>query len=389
MKKVVLRAPALTQSGYGVHSRQVARWLIGLAERSLISLHIQCVPWGDTTWFIDHDAQDGLIGKIMKYSSGEVPDADVSFQVILPNEWDPKLAKFNVGITAGIETDRCNPMWVHNCNQMNEVIVPSNHTMQSFKNSGFLSTKMSVIPESFPDALIAPHDTDKLNLSTDFNLLVFGQLTSGKPEDDRKNIFKTLSIIIEALKDKDDVGIVLKSNLGRSTIMDYKYLQGSLTSLLNTLGHKGSPKIYLLHGNMSDEDLRDLYKNPKIKGLVSLTRGEGFGLPLLEAAACGVPIVATKWSSYTDFLTGDSYLKVKYDLVEISNTKVDQNLFQAGTRWAEAKASSALENIQKLYKHYSIYEKRAADHKSFIIENYNFQAIERQYQDKFGEILCS
>ena len=111
MKKVILRAPVLTQSGYGVHCRQVARWLIEKADKKEINLAIQCVPWGDTTWYMDSDEFDGLIGKIMKYSVATQEKADVSFQVILPNEWDPEIANYNVGITAGVETDRCNPEW--------------------------------------------------------------------------------------------------------------------------------------------------------------------------------------------------------------------------------------------------------------------------------------
>ena len=143
MRKVVLRAPVLTQSGYGVHSRQVARWLIGLAETNQINLTIQCVPWGDTTWFTNGDALEGLINKIFKYSGGEVQDADVSFQVILPNEWQ-NIAKYNVGITAGIETDRCHPSWINAVNSMHAVVVPSEHAKKCFTNTGRINKDIIV-----------------------------------------------------------------------------------------------------------------------------------------------------------------------------------------------------------------------------------------------------
>ena len=124
MKTVALRAPVLTQSGYGVHSRQVARWLIGLAEQGKIKLSIQSVPWGDTTWLLDRSDLDGLVGKLMDYSTGNLSKQDVSFQVILPNEWDSNLAHYNVGITAAIETDKCNPSWLSDLSRVSEVIVP-------------------------------------------------------------------------------------------------------------------------------------------------------------------------------------------------------------------------------------------------------------------------
>jgi glycosyltransferase involved in cell wall biosynthesis len=387
MKKVALRAPVLTQSGYGVHSRQVARWLINLAEAGKIKLSIQAVPWGDTTWLLDREDLDGLIGKIMEYSSGEVSNQDISFQVILPNEWDPNLAKYNVGITAAIETDKCNPAWINDLNRVSEVIVPSLHAEKSFTNTGPVSKKITVIPESFPDDLLNESE-DIFNFDSDFNFLVFGQLTSPNPADDRKNLVKTLKVIIDTFKGNEDVGIILKSNAGRSTILDYKNMQGIVTQTLKSLNHDGSPKVYLLHGHMSDSELRSLYSHEKVKGLVSLTRGEGFGLPMLEAAACGVPVIATKWSAHTEYMTGDSYLKIKYKLEKINKSRVDGSLFVEDMRWAEADEKCAKECLEKIYKYYDVYKKRATEHQSFIVENYNFEAISNRYNEHFKDLLC-
>jgi glycosyltransferase involved in cell wall biosynthesis len=391
MKKVVLRAPCLTQSGYGVHSRQVARWLINLADQDKIKLSIQCVPWGDTSWFLNPELCDGLIGKIMKYSVGDSShSADVSFQLILPNEWDPNIATYNVGLTAGVETTRCNPAWIQAINQMDEVIVPSTHIENTFRGSGFLHKKITVIPEAFPDALLEESniDTNTFEFETDFNLLVFGQLTAGDPVLDRKNIYKTLQSIIETFRGKEDVGIILKSNLGKNTILDYKALQGIITSVMDSLNHDGTPKVYLLHGTLSNEEVRDLYYHPTVKALVTLTRGEGFGLPVLEAAACGVPVVATNWSSYKDFMKGDAFdLRVKYDLEPISPKRVDNAIFVPGAKWAEAKLESSRENLERLYRYPAIYRRRAEDHKKFIIENYSFETIEKTYNNHFEKVL--
>ena len=141
---VLLRAPLLTNSGYGVHSRQIFEWLHG---KKNINLYVQCLNWGRTSWIINPDFQDGLFGKIMNHSKEIKGKFDLSIQVQLPDEWDPKLANKNIGVSAVVETDRCNPDWASRCNTMDAVVVPSNFSKNVLKNSGFIKTDILVIPE--------------------------------------------------------------------------------------------------------------------------------------------------------------------------------------------------------------------------------------------------
>mgnify|MGYP005725506895 CR=1 FL=1 len=133
-KKVLLRAPLLTNSGYGVHSRQIFNWLY---NRDDVDLTVECLQWGRTSWILDESLENGAIGKIMHCSKPyEKSDIDISFQVQLPDEWDTSLAKFNIGVTALVETDKCSTDWVEACNKMNHVIVPSTFTKNVLKRSG-------------------------------------------------------------------------------------------------------------------------------------------------------------------------------------------------------------------------------------------------------------
>ncbi len=375
MKSVILRGPVLTQSGYGVHSRQVARWLIELAEAQKIKLSIQCVPWGDTTWYLNPDDLDGLIGKIMKFSVAVEEKADISFQVILPNEWDLSCARYNVGITAGIETDRCNPQWIDAVNKMDLVVVPSTHIKNTFKNSGKLTREIVVIPESFPDAL-KQEPTGKFEFDTSFNFLIFGQLTSPNPSDDRKNIFKTMKVIADTFSENDDVGIVIKSNVGRSTIIDYKAIQGIITSACQHM--KINKKIHLLHGSFTDSDLNNLYKTESIKATISLTRGEGFGLPLFEAAREGLPITTIGWSGQLDFLYHDGkdyFNKVDYSLQPIQQQAHWPGVLEKDSMWAYADQGSYKMVLRKTYKNLDKAKKIANDLKPLIESKFSNESL--------------
>ena len=118
-----------------------------------------------------------------------------------------------------------------------------------------------------------------------------------------------------------------------------------------------------------------------------MTRGEGYGLPLLEAAASGLPVIVTGWSGHTDFLKGDGYLKLKYSLVPVSKSRIDKNIFVDGSKWAEPDVKSTIESLSKFRKYPSMYEKRAKNAAQSIKKEYCFSAIRSQYNEAFGEIL--
>mgnify|MGYP003388122235 CR=1 FL=1 len=387
MKKVVIRGPLITQSGYGVHSRQVARWLIEKSNASQIDLVCQCTNWGTTPWKLDENLDSGLIGEIMKHSRSVNHKFDVSIQIQLPNEWDTKLGSYNVGITAGVETDICNPSWVDSINKMDLVIVPSEFTKKTFINSGKVTTPIKVIPESFIDEILEEDLADPFTFTSDFNFLIFGQLTSTNPQDDRKNIFNTVKTICDTFKNDDDVGIILKTNGGRGTKIDRLNIKNQFESLVDSVRQGPFPKITILHGDLSPKEVASLYRNKKVKCLVSMTRGEGYGLPLLEAAASGLPVIVTGWSGHTDFLKGDGYLKLKYSLVPVSKSRIDKNIFVDGSKWAEPDVKSTIESLSKFRKYPSMYEKRAKNAAQSIKKEYCFSAIRSQYNEAFGEIL--
>lgn len=343
-KTVILRAPLLSISGYGVHSRQIFKWLLNQD----VDLVAQIVPWGSTSWLINPESEDGLVGEIMKRSREVHGQADVSVQVQLPNEWNPELAKYNVGVSAFVETDVCNPQWLSACNKMDHIVVPSNHAKSTIERTGGIQKPVSVIPESFFEQISEKELPEiDLDIKTKFNFLVVGQITGNNPQNDRKNLFKTLKWLCETFAKDPDVGVILKTNSGRGTSIDRKVTQKLVNDLVNEIRPGPFPRIYLLHGNLTKEEMASVYRIPTVRALVSLTRGEGYGLPLLEAAASNIPVIATNWSGHLDFLGRGRFIPINYTLQPIDKSRVDGQIFVPGSKWAEVNENDFKKKVKK------------------------------------------
>lgn len=386
-KNVLFRGPVLTQSGYGVHARQVAKWLL---SREDITVEFQALPWGDTPWLIDSEIDNGFIGKIMEKTvdpAGKKYDATVQLQ--LPNEWDISFSNVNIGITAGVETDKCNPEWVKSCNKMSKIIVPSTHSKNCLMVTDRMTVDVAVIPEAYCEAVTKNEKTkiDDLDFSTNFNVLLFGQITGNNPENDRKNIFYTIKWLCESFKNDKDFGVVIKTNTGRNTNLDKKIVTQTLQGVLREVRKGDFPKVYLLHGDMSDAEVASLYKHPKIKALVALTRGEGYGLPILEAAASGLPVIATSWSGHTDFLSHGKYIEIPYVLNPVHQSRIDGKIFMPGSRWAQPLEDEFKKKITKFKDSSAIPKEWAQNLKQKIIENYSIESIMKLYNEYTSDLL--
>jgi len=390
--KVLLRAPLLTNSGYGVHSRQIFSWL---HNRKDVELTAECLQWGSTSWIIDQKRENGLIGKIMNCSKPlEAGSYDISFQVQLPDEWDNTLAKKNIGVTAAVETDKCNPAWLDNCNKMDRVIVPSKFTRNVLKRSGIITTPIDVVPESFNGKITnrsaigkALNDKRFKSIDTDWNLLIIAQLTSQDMNTDRKNLINTLAWSCEALKDKKGSGVVIKTNFGKSTTSDKNMTTEYLKSIIPQIRKGEFPKIHLVHGHLNSEEIAAMYQHPKIKAFAIATRGEGYGLPLIESAASGLPVITTNWSGHLEFLKKDYFYPVDYDLVQLPHSKIDGRIFVENTRWAEPIKSSFIDQVNKVYNNYKDAKDKAKKMKKDIVLNFNAAAINQKYDKVLQEIF--
>jgi glycosyltransferase involved in cell wall biosynthesis len=379
---VIIRGPLLSTTGYGVHSRQVFSWALSKGW----NVRVIIVPWGICTYHINPGAEDGLIAEIMERShpfpQHMIPD--LSLQIQLPDEWDPKLAKNNIGITAGVEGTICSPEWIKNCQAMQHVIVPSNFTRDTFVRCGLAEDKISAVPESYscgfkevPGGLEMREALS--SLPTSFNFLMFGQLTGQNPETDRKNTFWGLKWFAEQFKDDPDVGLIVKTNMGRMTTVDRSRTTDLFNALLREIRPGPYPRFYLAHGLMDKNEITELYMSDHVKALLAPTRGEGWGLPILDAAVCGLPVIATNYSGHMDFLKKVKFLPVEYESAPVPPSKIDGRIWVEGAEWVDIKEESFKRRISKFRKSPDLPKKWAIDGAEKLREEYSLDSIIKQY----------
>mgnify|MGYP001338793043 FL=1 len=401
--RIIVRGPVLSMSGYGEQSRFALRALRKHEDK--LDIYIVPIPWGNTNWINTNDEErkwmDANILRTANYLKSEPnPQFDLSLQVTIPNEWED-LAKVNVGYTAGIETTRVAPVWFEKTNMMDRVIVVSNHAKQVFESSAYdalnkstgekailkLETPMEVV--SYP---VRNYDADEqfdIDLEHDFNYLLMAQWS------ERKNIENTIKWFVEENIDQE-VGLVIKTNSQANCKIDKEFtLEKRLQPLLKQYEDRKC-KVYLLHGDLSEQQLTSLYTHPKIKCMVSLTHGEGFGLPLFEAAYNGMPIIAPGWSGQCDFLyakmAGPGGGKVKnralfhevdYDIGPVQKSALWEGVIQEGSMWCYPKEGSFKMQLRKVRNKYDKSLKTAKLLQQYIIDNFK----EDELYDKFAKYV--
>lgn len=367
--RTLLKAPLLTQSGYGVHSRQI---FDALMSDPVFDVYVESLNWGQTSFITENTPQrqqiTECINKCMGLKQQGQEEYDLFIHVTIPNEFEKK-AKFNIGVTAGIETDRVSHVWVQKCNEMDLIIVPSLHAKHVFDTTviewqnpqngttgNFKVSKPIVVCAEGVDTQIfkqKPYENKLgLELDSDFNFLHVGQWGGGNFGEDRKNISLMLKYFIETFKGRKDVGMVLKTNMAKNSVADFEAVKGRIAQLKQAIGveDKDCPPIYLVHANLSNEEMADLYNHPKIKAFITLTHGEGFGIPVLEAAAVGMPILATNWSGHLDILKEGKFIPLDFDMTEIPDSVVWDPVLIKGSRWASVKEDEVKKRMDKISK---------------------------------------
>ena len=386
MKKVLLKAPVLSRSGYGEHARFVLK---SLQQNPDFDIYIMPLNWGKSNWlWEDTEERKEIDNLIQKLAISKNTGFDISVQVTIPNEWEP-IADINIGVCAGIETDKVSMAWIKKANQMDRVIVVSDHAKKGFTKTnyklGHLSSNEEIIYkcETPVDVVhygvkeIKPEGLD-LDLKHDFNFLTIAQIGP------RKNLMNTIKWFTEEFQD-EEVGLVIKGHWINNSLLDRRRLANALSDQLPDSDDR-TCSLHLVHGDMTDEEIHGLYVHPQIKAYMTATHGEGFGLPIFEAAYSGLPVVAPSWSGQVDFLsapvkneksgkvkTTALYEKVAYDLDTPPNEALWKDVIESDSKWCYPKEKKFKEAIRNVYRAYTTRQKNAKKLQKHLLKAFKME----------------
>ena len=402
----VISCPIDTYSGYGSRSRDLVKALINLDK---YNIKIMPQRWGNTPWGFIEDHQDEwgfLQSYILTGNLTEQPD--VWAQITVPNEFQP-IGKYNIGITAGIETTICAPQWLEGMNRMNLNLVSSEHAKKVFQDSKFQKqdekTKQAVgiieltapievlfegvdITKYFASPLTPASEIKQAldNVKEEFAFLFTGHWLQGDIFQDRKDVGGLVKIFLESFKNKSKKpALILKTMSGPTSIVDRDSILKKLDAIRKSVNSKNLPNIYLFHGEVSDDEMNQLYNHSKIKAMVSFTKGEGFGRPLLEFTQTKKPVIAPNWSGQLDFLNPEFTSLIPGTLTNIHPSAQVKDMLIDGSQWFTVDYGFAGGVLRDYFENYKKYQDNGKRLAHYCKTNFSFEKM----QEKLDTILTT
>ena len=395
----IVSCPIDTYSGYGARARDFVKSLIELDK---YDVKILSQRWGNTTrGFIENNKEEwGFLEKLIIPGLQEKPD--YWCQITVPNEFQ-SVGKYNVGLTAGIETTNCDIEWIRGCNRMDLILTSSEHSKNTFQNSQFQNSekKDDIVKLEKPIEVLFEggnldiykitnnfHNKELYNqidsIEEDFAYLNVGHWMQGNFGHDRKNIAFTIKSFYETFKDKKNPpALILKICKVNASIRDKEEIQRKINDIRDSIECKNIPSVYLLHGEFTDKEMNELYNHPKVKAMVSFTKGEGFGRPLLEFSLIGKPIIASGWSGHLDFLHKDHTALCGGKINPIDKSAQVKGMLIEGSQWFDVDHNYVNHFYNNIIDNYDEWLKKAKDQGKLSRKEFSFSKM----VSKLSEIL--
>tara|TARA_Y100000593_G_scaffold93621_1_gene189198 strand:+ start:377 stop:1723 length:1347 start_codon:yes stop_codon:yes gene_type:complete len=372
---MLIQAPVNTRSGYGSHSRDVVRSLIKMDKWDI---KIVSLNWGNTPMNVlnKNNPDDKIIlDRVMKNPKLD-RQPDIGVEIRVPNEFQA-IAKYNIGITAGMETNMISVPWVEGINRVDLCITTSTTSKEGIIRSNWqkknnqtnqvegeikVQKPIEILFEGVDDSVYKetkniPTELDDIlnDIPEKFNYLYFGHWLQGRLGEDRKDTGMLVKTFLETFKGKEDPpGLILKTSGATFSIMDREDILNKIENIKKQVGGDDLPNIYVLHGELTREEVNGLYNHPKVKTMISFTHGEGFGRPLLEfSVSSRKPIIVSGWGGQTDFLDKNLSVLLPGELKQVGKSAVWKDVILPESSWFYVNYKYASRVFEEVYKNYN------------------------------------
>jgi glycosyltransferase involved in cell wall biosynthesis len=395
----VISCPIDTYSGYGARSRDIVKAIIELDKYD-----VKILPqrWGSTPkGFIKDNSEWSFLTSHLLNSPQLPAQPEIWMQITVPNEFQP-IGKYNIGCTAGIETTIAPAEWIEGCSRMNLILGSSKHTIEVLKNSkfekrdqktnqpmGFIEWKgdSEVIFEGadIEKYKVAKSNFDFSSIKEDFAYLFVGHWMQGALSEDRKNVGLLVKAFFETFKNKSKKpALILKTSQVGSSYMDRDEILKKITAIKESCKSNNLPNVYLLHGEFTDVEMNEIYNHSKVKAMVNLTKGEGFGRPLLEFSLVNKPIITTNWSGHTDYLDPEFVTLLPGTLTNVHPSAANNMLLQEA-QWFSVDTGHAGHFLKDVFENYKGYADKAKRQGFQSRTKFSFDAMKEKLGKVFSE----
>jgi hypothetical protein len=392
----VISCPIDTYSGYGARSRDLVKAIIELDKYD-----VKILPqrWGNTPWgFIEDHKEWGFLSPYLLQDNSLPKKPEIWAQVTVPNEFQP-IGNFNIGFTAGIETTACHHSWIEGLNRMDLNIVSSEHSKQVFTTTRFdqkntqtneivgdlkLEKPLEVLIEGANLETYLPKNSefDLSMIKEDFAYLFVGHWMQGDIGEDRKNVSALVKTFLETFKNKSKTpALILKTSIGGASYMGRESILNRIDQIRNSVDSDKLPNIYLIHGELSDLEINELYNHKKVKAMVSLTKGEGYGRPLLEFSLTKKPIITTNWSGHLDFLNSEYVTLIQGELKNIHKSAVVENILIPESKWFNPNFGEVKYYLRDMFENYKSYKEKAVRQAYKSKTEFSFENMKTQLEN--------
>jgi glycosyltransferase involved in cell wall biosynthesis len=394
---LLFQAPIATRSGYGDHSRDILKSLFDLDKYD-----VKIVPtrWGNTPQDqLDPTTEFGQ--KVLQNITTKLDRTpDIFIQVSVANEFK-KVGKYNIGITAGVETTTAPQEFIQGSNLMDLVITPSEFTKDVLVKTTYTQVdnktqqKVGELKTTTPvEVLFEGVNLEVFNgtpatsildgVDTEFNFLYVGHWLAGDLGQDRKDVgmmIKTFCTVFKDLPKNQQPGLIMKTSHAGFSVGEREDIVEKIKGLTKEYGDK-CPPIHLVWGDLTESELNTLYNDTKVKAMISFTKGEGYGRPLAEFATTGKPILVSNWSGHVDFLPKENTVFLEGELTPVHPSAQNKFLLKE-SKWFTIDYTKAAQKIFDVHKNYKTYLTKSKGLKTNIQKNFSLDKM----TTKLGEIL--